>query len=238
MSTKPSRNAALPARRSAFGRVLPASFYARDTALVARELLGTVLVCSSEAGTTAGIIVETEAYVGEHDAACHAAAGLTNRTAPLYGAPGSAYVYLIYGMHWCLNAVTRPVGLPGAVLVRAIEPVEGISLMLERRAATQPSYALTNGPGKLCQAMGIDREQNSTSLVSGSVRIHRGQSYADSGVTVTPRIGIRKAADWMLRYLVSGSGWVSKTPAGFPSVQLNRMSRPIGGYQWTVSDNR
>ncbi len=210
------RNAAPGARRSAFGGVLPASFYALDTGLVARELLGAVLVCDSSEGRTAGIIVETEAYVGEHDAACHAAAGLTNRTAPLYGAPGTAYVYLIYGMHWCLNAVTRRTGEPGAVLIRAVEPVEGLDLMRHRRGKARSDADLANGPGKLCAAMAVDREHNSTSLVSGQVRIHRGSRHADEEVIVTPRIGIRKAADWPLRFLLRESRFVSRTPAGFP----------------------
>lgn len=212
---KDARNAAPGARRSAFGRVLPASFYARDTELVARELLGAVLVCDSTEGRTAGVIVETEAYVGEHDAACHAAAGLTNRTAPLYGAPGTAYVYLIYGMHWCLNAVTRRTGEPGAVLIRAVQPVEGLELMRVRRGKARSDAELANGPGKLCAAMAVDREHNSTSLISGQVRIHRGSRHADDEVIVTPRIGIRKAADWPLRFLLRDSMFVSRTPAGF-----------------------
>jgi len=218
-----TRNAAPFARRFAFGRVLPASFYARDTALVARELLGTVLVNDSSDGRASGMIVETEAYVGEHDGACHAAAGLTNRTAPLYGAPGSAYVYLIYGLHWCLNAVTQPVGVPGAVLLRALEPLEGIDVMLNRRGAARLTPNLTNGPGKLCAAMAIDRNQNSTSLVSGSVRIHRGHVFDDDQVVVTPRIGIRKAADWPLRYFVRDNAWVSRTPAAFPARRYSEL---------------
>src|ERR1051325_9326643 len=143
-------NAAPRARRSAWGAVLPRSFYARDTEVVARELLGAVLVCRSREGLTAGRIVETEAYLGEHDLACHAAAGRTTRTDPLYGAPGLAYVYFIYGMYWCFNAVTRAEGLPSAVLVRALEPLEGIDLMRQRRRLrSNTDTDLTNGPGKL-----------------------------------------------------------------------------------------
>ena len=134
---------------------LPKSFFARDTEIVARELLGAVLECATPDGVASGRIVETEAYVGEHDLACHAAAGRTARTAPLYGEPGIAYVYFIYGVHWCVNAVTRPVDHPSAVLIRALEPLAGVDLMRRRRPAARKDVDLTNGPGKLCQALGI-----------------------------------------------------------------------------------
>src|SRR5688572_32890851 len=115
-------------------------------------MLGTVLECETDDGVASGIIVETEAYLGEHDLACHAAAGRTRRTEPLYGPPGTSYVYFIYGVHWCFNVVTRDVGLPGAVLVRAIEPLSGLDLMSSRRPAARRDVDLTNGPGKLCAA--------------------------------------------------------------------------------------
>lgn len=227
-------NAAPGARRSRFGPVLPARFYDRDTEQVARDLLGAVLVCRTGRGVTAGRIVETEAYVGEHDAACHAAAGFTHRTAPLYGAPGTAYVYLIYGMHWCFNAVTRAVGEPSAVLIRALEPVEGVALMRERRGAVRRDEDLCNGPAKLCDAMGIGPEHNGTSLIGGAVRIHRGEPVDDERVIVTPRIGIRKAADWPLRYLVNGSAYVSRTPPAFP-----RWRYPVAGeHPWRTREVR
>src|SRR6476646_6799358 len=160
-------NAAPPpkARRSRLGaRVgapLPASFYDRPTEQVARDLLGAILECRTRDGVAAGRLVETEAYIGEHDLACHAAAGRTARTEPLYGAPGIAYVYFIYGMYWCFNAVTRAAGEPSAVLVRALEPLTGIELMRERRGVrSRRDVDLTNGPGKLCRALGIDGRLN------------------------------------------------------------------------------
>ena len=192
------------------GRILPASFYERDTEVVAREMLGTLLQYRTSEGTCSGMIVETEAYVGEHDPACHAAAGLTPRTAPLYGRPGIAYVYFIYGMYWCFNAVTRAAGSPSAVLVRALEPVEGIQIMRRRRPRAARDRDLTNGPGKLCLAMGITGSMNRQSLQRGSLVIREYASYSDEDVRVTPRVGIQKAADWPLRWLVGGNQFVSK----------------------------
>lgn len=191
-------------------RIIPASFYARDTELVARDMLGMLLERTTPQGVTSGIIVETEAYVGEHDEACHATAGLTERTAPLYERAGIAYVYFIYGMYWCFNAVTRARGLPSAVLIRAIEPVEGIDLMRRRRPRAHRDRDLTNGPGKLCLALGIDGSVNRQSLQRGSVVVRHHTSYSDSAVAITPRIGIRHAADWPLRWVVSDNEYVSK----------------------------
>jgi DNA-3-methyladenine glycosylase len=192
-----------------FGPVLDAGFYERDTELVARDMLGALLQCRTPAGTAGGIIVETEAYVGEHDPACHAAAGLTPRTAPLYERAGIAYVYFIYGMYWCFNAVTREAGLPSAVLVRALEPVEGIDLMRMRRSRARRDRDLTNGPGKLCLALGIDGTMNRQSLQRGSLVIRQYRSYSDAEIEITPRIGIRHAADWPLRWSVRGNEFVS-----------------------------
>lgn len=195
---------------------LPRQFYDRPTEIVARELLGAVLECRTPDGIASGRIVETEAYVGEHDLACHAAAGRTARTEPLYGAPGMAYVYFIYGMYWCFNAVTRAEGEPSAVLVRALEPLEGIELMRGRRQLrARKDVELTNGPGKLCQALGIDGSCNRLSLEEPPLRIIAGTHVPREAVTVTPRIGISRSADWMLRWFVSDSPFVSKTPASF-----------------------
>jgi DNA-3-methyladenine glycosylase len=194
------------------GRILSRHFYDRETEIVARELLGATLECRTSDGVASGRIVETEAYLGEHDAACHAAAGRTERTSPLYGRPGIAYVYFIYGVHWCINAVTRAEGLPSAVLIRALEPVRGVKLMRERRGNPPRDRDLTNGPSKLCEALSIDGKMNWSSLQRGPVVIREATRVTDASVIVTPRIGIRKAADWPLRYIIRGNEFVSRGP--------------------------
>ena len=207
--------AAPRARREAFGATLPAQAYDRDPEQVARDLLGCIVVCRSPEGLTAGRIVETEAYLGPHDPACHAVAGRTRRTHWLFGPPGTAYVYFIYGVHWCLNAVTREEGYGSAVLIRALEPVEGIALMRTRRGVAR-DRDLTNGPGKLCQAMGITGAHDGMSLVDSPITIHAGAPLPDDHVAVTPRIGITKAADWPLRWLVRDSAFVSRKVSAPP----------------------
>jgi DNA-3-methyladenine glycosylase len=182
---------------------------------VARDLLGAVLECSTPEGITRGLIVETEAYLGPDDPACHAAAGLTARTQHLFGPAGRAYVYLIYGMYWCFNAVTRERGHGAAVLVRAVHPLAGVELMRERRPKAKHDRDLTNGPGKLCLAMGIVGSMSGGSLRDGPVVIREGQAIADADVEVTPRVGITQAAEWPLRYLVRGDPYVSSTPKSF-----------------------
>ena len=193
------------------GRILRRDFYARDTEIVSRELLGAILECQTDDGIASGIIVETEAYVGEHDAACHAAVGRTRRTEPLYGPPGNAYVYFIYGMHWCINAVTRAEGFPSAVLIRALDPLTGIPLMRRRRPKARSDRDLTNGPGKLCGALGIDRRMNGLPLQRYPVVIRAGQAVEEDDVAITPRIGVSHAADWPLRFLVRDNPFVSRT---------------------------
>ena len=191
------------------GRILPPSFYERETEAIAREMLGTVLECETENGMASGIIVETEAYLGEHDLACHAAAGRTARTENLYGPPGIAYVYFIYGMYWCFNAVTRSEGLPSAVLVRALEPLDGIALMYKRRPRVRHTSDLTSGPGKLCAALGITGAMNGKSLRRKPIVIREGETVADDDVAITTRIGITRSADWPLRWIVRGNSFVS-----------------------------
>ncbi|HLA90240.1 MAG TPA: DNA-3-methyladenine glycosylase [Gemmatimonadaceae bacterium] len=191
-------------------RPLPVAFYARDTARVARELLGAVLECTVDGVRCRARIVETEAYVGEHDGACHAARGRTARTEVLYGPPGRAYVYFVYGMHWCVNAVTRAAGLPSAVLIRAAEPLDGLEAMRRRRRAARTDRHLANGPAKLCQALGITGPRHhGASLVTSPLRILAGEPVAERDVAVTPRVGIVEAADWPLRFVVRGSPHLS-----------------------------
>jgi DNA-3-methyladenine glycosylase len=191
------------------GRILPPGFYERETEIVAREMLGTVLECRTEKGTASGIIVETEAYLGEHDLACHAAVGRTARTEVLYGPPGFSYVYFIYGMYWCFNAVTRSEGLPSAVLVRALEPLDGIALMHKRRPRISNTADLTIGPGKLSTALGITGKMTGKILQRKPIVIREGEPVDDEDIEVTTRIGITKSADWPLRWIVRGNHFVS-----------------------------
>ena len=210
-----TRDAAPSARRLHIGAPLPGKFFERGAEHVARDLLGAVLRCRTEEGTCSGRIVETEAYLGEHDPACHAVAGRTARTWHLFGPAGVAYVYLIYGMHWCFNAVVQAEGIGSAVLVRALEPLEGLPLMRARRPRARRDRELTNGPGKLCAALGIARMHDGVALQRGALTVHRGSPVADSDVIVTPRIGITQAADWPLRWLVADNAYVSATPTTF-----------------------
>jgi len=173
-------------------------------------MLGTVLECETADGLASGIIVETEAYLGEHDEACHAVVGRTARTEALYGPPGDSYVYFIYGMYWCFNAVTREEGLPSAVLVRALEPLDGVSLMRRRRPCAKTVTDLTNGPGKLCAALGIVGSMSARSLQRKPLVLREGERVPEGRVSVTTRIGITRAADWPMRWIVNGNRFVSK----------------------------
>ncbi len=195
---------------------LPMSFYNRDPALVARDLLGMLMAVRDTKGVVGlSRIVETEAYLGPHDPACHAVAGRTPRTEHLHGPPGRAYVYRIYGMHWCLNAVTLPDGVGSAVLLRAVEPIGDLRVLQRLRPAARRTRDLTNGPGKLCAAYAITGADDGSSLQRARVRLLRGTAVPDSGVGVSPRIGITRAADWPLRFFVSGNPFVSATPRQF-----------------------
>jgi DNA-3-methyladenine glycosylase len=170
---------------------LPRAFFARDTVAVARELLGQQLVRVQAGRRLSGIIVETEAYVGETDLACHARVGRTPRTTVMYGPPGHAYIYLNYGLHWLLNIVTERNGFPAAVLIRAIDPTEGLPAMRRRRGG-QPDRQLANGPGKLTQALAITGRFHGHDLCQGDspLFIERADSMADASRLARPRVGI------------------------------------------------
>jgi DNA-3-methyladenine glycosylase len=212
---------------TALGRIslLKAEFYNRDPRRVARALLGTLLVRKTPRGILAGRIVETEAYLGQGDAAAHSAAGKTLRNAVLFGPPGYAYVYFIYGNHYCLNVSCLPDGVPGGVLFRAMEPVAGIEQMAEARGielAKEPSLRtisslkkICSGPGRMSEALDVTRERdNGKSLVStrSDLRIVD-DGYRVRRVIVTPRIGIVKSAEEPLRYFIAGNPFVSgRTP--------------------------
>lgn len=214
---------------------LPRDFYARPTLDVAQELIGKILVHDTPAGLTSGIIVETEAYIGESDPACHAAPGPTKRNAPLYGPPGVAYVYLNYGIHYLVNAVTEPDGWPAAVLIRALEPLEGEPLMRRRRArgtakraADLETVALCRGPGNLTRALGIALPQNLRDLVSSNLRIE------DAGlprreITAGPRIGINVGVDRPWRFYAVGSAAVSGRGGGPARPPRSAHARSRGG---------
>ncbi len=174
---------------------LPYSFYDRPTLTVARELLGTRLVRILDGVKLVGLITETEAYISQNDLACHAKAGLTQRTAPMFGPPGHAYVYFTYGNHWMLNAVTEKEGFPAAVLIRAIQPIEEIEVMMKRRQGRD-----TLGPGKLTQALGITKSENNVNLTEAnpSLWIEAGQVIPNKSVTIGPRVGLNKTPEpWL-----------------------------------------
>jgi DNA-3-methyladenine glycosylase len=172
--------------------------------------LGTILVSELGGHRTAGRIVETEAYVGPGDPACHGYRGRrTRRNASLFERPGTAYVYFTYGMHWCLNAVTEREGFPAAVLIRALEPLEGVPIMRRRRRRSAEGE-LCSGPAKLCQALGVSGSEDGTALTRGRLRIVRNAARQHYAIIATPRVGIRHAVDWPLRFLIKDSPWVSR----------------------------
>lgn len=204
------------------GRVLAQEFYARDPRIVARELLGKILVRTLSRRSTpkrlSGRIVEVEVYLGEGDLAAHAAAGKTARNEVLFGPPGHAYVYFIYGVHYCLNFSCMPEGQAGSVLLRAIEPLEGIDYMAaargiarERLHSVSGLRSLTSGPGRVCEALGITREQfNGESLYNAASSL----KIVDDGwcaeeIRETLRVGITKSSEMPLRYLIAGNPFVS-----------------------------
>jgi len=194
-------------------RPLPRSFYDRDPRLVGPELLGRILVRRQGRKLLTGRIVEVEAYLGADDPAAHASIGKTPRNSVLFGPPGYAYVYFIYGNHYCLNVSCLPDGTPGGILFRALEPIEGTKEMFTLRgiARDMDLRGLTSGPGRLAAAFGITRERdNAKDLTDAKSDLY----IADDGsplprVLITKRIGITKAAEMLLRYIVAGSRFVS-----------------------------
>jgi len=174
---------------------LPRRFYNRPTLIVARELIGARLVRVFDGVKLVGLITETEAYIGEKDLACHAKAGRTPRTAPMYSEPGHAYVYFTYGNHWMLNAVTEREGFPAAALIRAIQPIEGVEVMMKMRQGRD-----TFGPGKLTQAMGISKSENQVDLteLGSGLWIEAGVKVPNSRVTKGPRVGLNNTPEpWL-----------------------------------------
>ena len=190
----------------AFGPILKRDFYARPTVEVARALLGKVLVH----GAAAGIIVETEAYLGADDLAAHSARGLTPRTRVIFGPPGHAYVYFIYGMYECFNLVAEPDGHPGCVLIRALEPAAGLDLMWQRRPAARKLEDLASGPGKLTLALAITRAQDGADVTRGSLVVRQPIERRTIEIQAGPRVGISQSTDWPLRFSIKGNPFVSR----------------------------
>jgi DNA-3-methyladenine glycosylase len=193
--------------------VLPRSFYQENTLDVARKLLGKLVLRRIGNCIVGGPIVEVEAYKGKEDAASHAFRGMTQRNAVMFGEPGRAYVYFTYGMYYCLNFVTEPEGQPGAVLIRALEPMFGIPIMMENRKVTS-IYDLTSGPGKLTKALGIDLTFNGVDLtnraklfVADGLKEGNGGAFA---IERSTRVGVRSAKDKEWRFYVKGSPFLSQ----------------------------
>lgn len=187
--------------------ILPRSFYARDTVTVARELLGKIIVNYIPAGPIAGRIVETEAYI-QGDPACHASRGMTPRNQVMFGPPGHAYVYFIYGMYYCFNTVTALAGVGEAALIRALEPLAGLPVMRANRRR-QKAVDLCSGPAKLVQALGITRDHNGVDLTAGSLVLLQGTAPKENIVTTT-RIGVNEVEKLPLRFYLEGNIYVSR----------------------------
>lgn len=190
--------------------ILPQAFFNRSTLPVARALLGQVLVHETSVGSAAGRIVEVEAYLPKGDPGCHAARGRTPRNEVMFGPAGHAYVYFCYGNHFMFNVVTEREGVPGAVLVRALEPVKGEALMARRRKGGVGEKNLTNGPGKLAQALGLGRDQNRLPVWKRPLIILAGDRTEAIGTTT--RIGLTEGSELPLRFYLKGNPYVSVKP--------------------------
>lgn len=186
-------------------------FFSLHTEEIARNLLCQYLCRETEEGLTSGLIVETEAYLSDHDPACHASSGKTKRNATMFGPPARAYIYFIYGNYFCFNVVTGPEGKGEAVLIRAVQPSEGLDLMLQRRGAQCSINNLTSGPGKLCQAFAIDKTLDGYDLRQKPLYLKESKAeYDRMQVEATPRIGISSAQDKLLRFIISGNKYLSR----------------------------
>ncbi len=191
--------------------ILSQIFYQRSTTQVARALLGQILVHETPEGLSSGRIVEVEAYLPKNDPGCHAARGKTPRNSVMFGPPGYVYVYFCYGNHFMFNVVTEKEGVPGAVLIRGLEPVQGLDLMVRRRASFEAhEIGLTNGPGKLVQALGIQRGHNQKPVFKKPLYLIEGIRKEKIGVTT--RIGLTEGADLPLRFYLEGNPYVSVKP--------------------------
>jgi len=187
---------------------LKRSFYSRNTILVAIDLIGKILYYRTDQGIFKGQVVEVEAYLGDKDPACHAFVGKTQRSKIFWDKPGLAYIFVIYGIYHCLNAITEEPNIPGCVLIRALEPLQGIDTM-KRNRNINDLISLTNGPGKLTQAYGITREQNGMDMIESNLCFFNNSSYDE--INVTSRIGISKAISEPLRFYVHKNPFVSRS---------------------------
>ena len=188
----------------------PRSFYLLPTLQVAKQLLGQLIVRKYRGKTLIGRIVEVEAYRGSLDPASHAYRGRTNRNDVMFWEGGHLYVYFTYGMHYCANVVTQETGIAEAVLIRGVEPVCGIETMRKHRGSGVDDTNLTNGPAKFCEAFGIKRLQNGTSLLGNEIYLLRGLPLKSASISVSTRIGIRNGTDKKWRFFEKGNRWVSK----------------------------
>jgi DNA-3-methyladenine glycosylase len=193
-----------------FNKSLKVDFYLQDTLTVAKQLLGKILVIQKNRILRSAKIVETEAYIGDHDPACHAYGKFTNRSSTLYEEGGTIYVYFIYGNHYCFNVVTEPKGKGCAVLIRAVEPVEGLDFMFKKRGKNIPLHNLTNGPGKMTQAMGIDESFNRKNLFTPSIYIFQPDYQSDFEIVTTTRIGINVGKEFPYRFYIKNNPFVSR----------------------------
>ena len=194
----------------AASRIPERSYFARPTEQVARDLLGTILVHDTRDGLIAGSIVETEAYLGQGDRAAHSSAGRTSRTRVIFGPPGHAYVYRIYGMYVCLNVIAEPDGVPGCVLIRAVEPLAGIEGMRSRRPAARKLADLANGPGKLTAAFAIGMDHYGADLLDSPLTIRVPAPPLAPIVRTSRRVGISKSEDLDLRFFIADNEYVSR----------------------------